>query len=113
MKLSKISARNPTFENKNKFKAFKNLYNKLSREMKKMYYQDQIIKHQGDAKKSWELIREATGSKKNDNFCPDKLNIDGGEITGNSNIANAFNSHLTSVILSPLQTAPQMNFYLI
>ncbi len=64
MKLSKISARNPTFENKNKFKAFKNLYNKLSREMKKIYYQDQIIKHQGDAKKSWELIREATGSKK-------------------------------------------------
>ena len=61
---------------------------------------------------------EAIGSKKKHNFCPDKLNIEGKEITGNSNIAHAFNSHFSSIARKVRDSVtptdrPLMNFYLI
>ena len=96
-KLSKIFSRRPTPENYDKFKVYKNMYNKLIRAMKKLYYHNQILHYQGNLKKIWETIREASGIRNKSFTLPDQLNVDGQIIKDQSKIAHAFNKHFTSI----------------
>ena len=81
----------------NRFKEYKNLYNKLLRLAKKQYYSDLLINAQGDIKKSWGVIREATGLSHKQNSLTDFLEIQGNEIKGDFNLAQKFNEHFSNI----------------
>jgi len=96
-KLSKIFSRRPTTENYDRFKVYKNMYNKLIRAMKKQYYHNQILHYQGNLKKIWETIREASGIRNKSFTLPDELNINGQIIKDQGKISQEFNKHFTSI----------------
>ena len=63
IKLLKISVNNPTAENLNAYRKFRNLFTKIMRASKKLYFDANFAKAKKDPKKTWDLIREAIGSE--------------------------------------------------
>ena len=106
LKLYKLFIRNPCFENKVKFNAHRNTYNKLIRAMKKMFYSNLLINNQGNLKKTWEIIKEACNKRKQKNHSTQSLNVNGVKITQTKDIVEHFNRHFTSVAESIQQTIP-------
>ena len=95
--LGNQKAINPTLENIKRFKDYKNIYNKLLRLAKKLYYSKLLIDCQGNMKKSWSTIREATGLSTKKSEITDYLTIDNEVIHGDLNIANCFNEHFSNI----------------
>ena len=62
LKLLKNSANNPSPENLNAYRNFRNIYTKTLRASKKLYFNANFEKAQKNPKKTWELIRKAIGS---------------------------------------------------
>jgi hypothetical protein len=62
--LLKISLVNPTLENKQKFKLYRNLYNKLIRIAKKDHIHEKLEANKKNPKKTWEILNELTGKSK-------------------------------------------------
>ena len=50
-------------DNINKYKIYKNLYNKICRRAKTMYTNKIYLEHKNDAKKLWLLINSSIGRK--------------------------------------------------
>ena len=91
IKLLKISVNNPTAENLNAYRKFRNLFTKIMRASKKLYFDTNFAKAKKDPKKTWDLIREAIGSEpKNPKI--QKLNISGTSTEDPDAIANEFNT---------------------
>jgi exonuclease III len=106
LKLFDKFTKKPCRENKENFTKYKNVYNKLLRAMKKMYYSKQLISNQGNLKKTWEIIKEACNKNRRGNFSPQSLNVNGQQITQSDQIAEHFNQHFTSITDSIRQTIP-------
>ena len=56
LKLLLISRENPSVENLNAYKQFRNLYNQLIRASKRMYYSEKIDSSKHDPKSLWKTI---------------------------------------------------------
>ena len=56
-----------TFRNEQKYKDYKNLFEKIKNISKKSYYQDLIAKNKGNSKKTWDVIKEIIGKNKSAN----------------------------------------------
>ena len=66
--LCKASVKNPSPQIINEFKTYRNLYNKVIKTSKKLYFQSELIKNQSNLKKTWLLLRKAVNNKsKKDN----------------------------------------------
>ena len=101
-KLSKA----PSNENKEMFKKYKNVYNKVLKNAKKIYYSNLLISNQNNLKKSWQIIKDAAGLKSNTKFTTDKVIVEGNNIVGDKNIGQAFNRHFSSIALNIRQAIP-------
>ena len=95
-KLFSKKAKNPSFENCNKFKVFNSIYNKLRRAAKKMYYSNCFTDCKEDLRKTWSLIREVSSSKKvQKDSLPDWFRFNNEIIRDSQEIANQFNTFIT------------------
>ena len=66
--LHKLSLKNPSPNSIQLYKNFCNTYSRILKASKKIYFQNQLIKHQSDCKKTWEILRKAiNNSNKNSN----------------------------------------------
>ena len=66
--LCKASVKNPSPQLINEFKTYRNLYNKVIKTSKKLYFQSELIKNQSNLKKTCLLLRKAVNNKsKKDN----------------------------------------------
>ena len=67
--LCKASVKNPSPQIINEFKTYRNLYNKVIKTSKKLYFRSELIKNQSNLKKTGLLLRKAVNnkSKKKDN----------------------------------------------
>ena len=107
IELYSIYSKHRSVENKQIFDKYKNLYNKLLRAMKKLHYSKLLISHQGNLKKSWEIIKEACNkSGRAKNSSPKSLNINGNIINQTELIVENFNRHFTSVTTNIQQSIP-------
>ena len=77
------------------YRNFRNLFNKTLRASKKLYFDTNFEKARKNPKKTWDLIREATGSNSN-NSKIDKITVDGKTLDNPLDIANEFNNFFTS-----------------
>ena len=72
-----------------------------------------LITHQGDLKKSWAIMREAAGMPKKKSKLTDTLKVDDILIKGESNLAECFNKHFSTVTnklrasISPTLKSPE------
>ena len=62
--LSKKCIQVPSPENNSKFKAYRNLYNKILRESKKLFFSRQLQSNANNLKKTWEILNEAINKRK-------------------------------------------------
>ena len=96
-KLFAKKVKKPTETNKQNFKTYNTLYNKLRRVAKKIYYDKQFLKFTSNSKQTWSLIREIIGSNKEKSQLPDFFRDNGQLIKDNINIANGFNEFFSQV----------------
>ena len=63
-KLFAKKLRNPSASNIGNFKTYNQIYNKLRRIAKKIYYDQQFKKFAKNSKQTWSMIREVIGTKR-------------------------------------------------
>ena len=70
-KLFAKKIKNPSNINIQTFKIYNTIYNKLRRAAKKLYYERQFEKFAKNSKKTWSMVREVIGTKKQKDQIPD------------------------------------------
>ena len=96
-KLFAKKIKKPNELNKMKFKNYNTAYNKLRRAAKKMHYDNQFNIHTRNCKKTWSVIREIIGTKKEKAQFPDFFRENGNIISDYLEIANGFNNFFSQV----------------
>ena len=97
IRLGKQCVQSPSPFHSSKFKSYRNLYNRLIRTAKKLYYESQFTYFQSNLKKSWSLLNQAINKmpKKSDTL--NSITINNISVTDPLTIANHFNTFFTSV----------------
>jgi hypothetical protein len=97
------------------YKVFRNLYNKLLKVSKKLYFEEKLNLHKSDLRKTWQLLREATGKLNDKTSIVESLLIDGILCNDKQKMAESFNLHFTSMADSiaekiiPTDRPPDLN----
>ena len=94
--LLKKSIINPTPQNKLMYKKYRNLYNSLIRNSKKLYYENSLNMAKKDPKKTWKILKEALNLTTSNNKV-EKLTTNGITTTNPVEIANQFNNFFADV----------------
>ena len=95
--LSKSHFSSPSPLSLSQLKLFRNLYNKIIRAAKKMYFENELLANQSNLKKSWALIRLALNKKHSKDSSISKILVNNKEISDPEEIANNFNIFFSSV----------------
>jgi len=95
--LDKMAASSRTPENLLKYKTYRNVYNRLLRAAKKLYFEDRLAKCQSNAKTTWQTIKQAINMKPKKNH-ESIVNINFGDrkITDGKTIAQVFNEYFAT-----------------
>ena len=95
-KLYKSYISNPSEQNANKYKKYRNNLNSIIRSSKKLYYSKEIENAEGNLNATWNVINKLINKgKPRNNF--DHLKIENKEITNPTEIAQAFNQFFTNI----------------
>ena len=88
--LHKKYIQNPTVQNFDRYKKFRNIFNTLLRKSKILYYETNLNLHSRDPRKTWDILREIIGKK---NHTPiSELSINGEKTSDPLKMANEFNN---------------------
>ena len=95
----------------NKYKNYKNLFQKILKKAKSNYYSHQLDKHKSDSKKTWQIINEVTGRKTTSKETLPK-SIKHGRTTFNDKhtICTEFNKYFVNVGPHLAAKIPQVDF---
>ena len=96
-KLGVKKLRNPTDYNIKNFKIFNSIYNKVIRIARKKYYENKFEEVSKDIKKTWDVTREALGTRKAKVEIPNYFKVGAQDIVGSREIANGFNMFFSSI----------------
>ena len=91
------AARNGDLVADEKFKNYRNLYNKLIKLSKKMFYEEKINKCKHNKKALFDILYEATGLKSETSENIEKIEIDSKIIYEQESIASNFNTFFSSI----------------
>ena len=97
IELEKFLLVNPSPASKTLFKNFCNVYNKILRSAKKMYFEKQLFLNQSNAKQTWNLIRLAMNKKSEKSSSISCLIVNNRTVTDSAEMANLFNEFFTSI----------------
>jgi hypothetical protein len=97
IKLCKRSLKSPSPANVLRFKNYRNLYNKLTKAAKKLYYDKQFIKHQTKIQKTWSLIFEAIRKSSPKSDAINEILVNNCIVNDPLMMANCFNDFFTKV----------------
>ena len=91
-----LKKRNPKIEQQ--YKNYRNLFEKIKKKAKKIYYFNKLLKCTGDIKKTWNVMKDIIGkSKANWTNLPRKLTINKVDVYNKPKIVNAFNGFFTNL----------------
>jgi len=93
--LHKKSIFEPTLQNINKYKNYRNLFNTLLRKSKMHYFESNLNLHNKNPKKSWEILKEAIGKKTQSSIS--ELSINGTLTNEPTAMANEFNNFFSGI----------------
>ena len=84
------------------------MFEMIKRKSGKRFCSEKLIKFQGNAKKTWCIMKELTGKAKiNKSSLPPKIVTDKTEVLGETNIANEFNNFFTDTGLKLAKKIPE------
>jgi len=87
IRLASLSSKHPTALNLQNYKNYRNLFNKLLRCAKKLYFEKELAKNVSNLKKTWEIIKSATNSCRSNINSISKLTINNVSVTDPFQIA--------------------------
>ena len=96
IKLHKISIAHPSQDNVNKYKTYRNIFNRIARASKKLYFTNSLGKAKNDPKKTWDILREAMNAKTSTSKIT-KIKQNNITVTDPLEIANAFNAFFSNI----------------
>jgi hypothetical protein len=89
-----------------KYTLYRNMYNTLVKQSKKMHYNESLQANKNNPKKTWDILKEATNQiKKSNNI--GNININNEEIKDPKRIANEFNNFFTKIGVEISQAVKQ------
>jgi len=94
--LHKKMISDPTVANINAYKTYRNVYNKILRAGKKLFYEKSLNEAKRNPKKTWEILNDITGNKKVHNDI-DEIKIGNTVTSDKKAMANGFNKFFTSI----------------
>jgi hypothetical protein len=94
--LHRVSLNNPTVLNLTNYKTYRNLYNKILRASKKLYFTSNLKQNIKNPKKTWDLLKEAL-NKSNCKSRIDTLKVNNGIITDPVEMAEEFNGFFSEI----------------
>ena len=90
--------KNKTYANEKKYKYYKNTFEKIKNATKKYYYSNQLKNAEGNAKKTWDTMKEIIGKvKRSTHQLPKQLNYKDRLISEKHEIAESFNEFFVSI----------------
>ena len=95
--LTDLKIKDPTNENINRYKEYRNLYNKLIKAAKQLHYKLEFQKHRHDLKKTWMILKDAIRMKKDKSLEIQEINHENVAITEDDKMSDKFNEHFTSI----------------
>ena len=108
-KLNRRKVNKPTLINIEDYKTFNNNFNKMRRSAKQGYYQDLLIKHKHDMKRTWATLNEAIGRKIKSSNVPSHLVVDDVRITNQKDIADKFNEYFINAGKKIINNIPKVS----
>ena len=96
IKLHKNSIALPSPDNVNLYKSYRNIFNKVARASKKLYFTSSLGKARNDPKKTWDILREAMNTKSTSAKIT-KIKQNNETLTDPLDIANAFNNFFSNI----------------
>jgi Reverse transcriptase (RNA-dependent DNA polymerase) len=97
IRLFKLSAKVPSPRNIATFKNYRNIYNKLTKLAKKLYYEKQFLKFQSNLKKTWQLIYEVIKKSNSKNDPIQHIIVNNVSISDPRIMAESFNEFFSNV----------------
>ena len=95
--LAHRSIKSPSVTNSEKFKAYRNLYNRVIRESKKLFFEKQLSENQKNLRKTWKILFSSIHrNSKKSNLIPN-LTINGSNIDNPLTMACQFNKFFTEI----------------
>ena len=82
--------------NSNLYKSYRNLYNRLVRIAKTMYYTTLVDRYNGDIAHTWKVSNAIIGKRKKNEIC-DTFNVNNIPTIDANEICNAFCSYFTNI----------------
>ena len=107
LKLRKTYIEFPTFTNHQSFKLFRNIFNKIKREMKKMYYIKTLNENARNCRKTWQILNEISGRNSKKDLKIKKLIVNGNTITNKEDMANNFNIFFSNIASDIAEKIPK------
>ena len=99
IKLGKNCFTHPSLSNSNKFKVYRNIYNVVIRNAKKLHYERELRAAQSNLKKTWSILKNAINKPTTKSSNIESLNIDGVTVNDPIVLANALNEFFSKVAI--------------
>ena len=97
LKLAKKAKVNPTLENSTNYRNYRNIYNKVVKKSKQLYFQAKFEQAGNNSREVWKVIREATNMKTNKSSTVESIKVNKILITEQQEIANKFNEFFANI----------------
>jgi Reverse transcriptase (RNA-dependent DNA polymerase) len=95
--LAKCAVKKPNVENRNLYNAYRNLYNVILRNSKKIYFEQMLEKFKTNLKVTWDILRKAVRKCKVKKTSVSSIFFNGTLIEEPKKIADCFNKFFTTI----------------
>ena len=95
--LAHLSIKNPSVINIGNFRKYRNLYNRVIREAKKLYFERQLADNQKNLRKTWKILFSAIHKNSVKSNLISKLTINGVDTDDPLSMAGHFNKFFTEI----------------
>ena len=109
-KLFSLKLHSPTDENIRKYKTFNNLFNKLKRKMKTLYFKTILEENINNSRKCWSILKSAIGKTNDKSSFPLSFNINNAKISDKSEIVERFNTVFCNIGLQTSHNVPPSKY---
>ena len=106
LSLHSKKVKHPSPENIENYHKYRNIYNKLIRAAKKLYYKRALLQNKSDLRKTWSILKEAMNKGNKKSISIEKLIFDGKICEKTNDISENFNQYFTSI---PHKVASEIN----
>ena len=80
-----------------KYKQYRNLYNRIKRDLKSKYYFELLNEYKHNIRKTWSIMKKVIGKENDKTSITSKFNMEGKEISDPKEIANGFCEYFTNI----------------